>query len=86
MPPELIGLRPGQHAERDIPGLEQFDARLAGNHFAVRRQNRRHIDQILLLDIRVAQRVFECGEGVTMHTHAFGQEHPELDLETSHRP
>ena len=75
MAPEFIGLRPGHDAERDVPRPEQIDPGLARNHLAARRQNGRHIDQVLLLDIRVAQGELERGQGVAMDAHAFGQEH-----------
>src|ERR1700736_1834553 len=42
---------------------------------ATRRKNGRHINQVLLLDIRVAQGELECGEGMAMDADTLGQEH-----------
>jgi hypothetical protein len=58
--PEFIGLRAGHHAEGDISGPEQLDPFFAGDNLAARREDGRHINQILLLDIRIAQRELEC--------------------------
>ena len=72
MPPELVGLRPRHDAEGDVAGLQQFDPRLAGDDLAARRQDRRDINQILLLDVRVAQGELESGQGVAMNADALG--------------
>jgi len=69
MTPEFIGLRSGQYAESDVPGLERLDPYFAGNNLAARRESGRYINQVLLLDIRVAQREFERGEGMAMDTY-----------------
>src|SRR3984957_17409851 len=56
---EFVSLGPRHHAKRDLARTQRGDADLARNEFALRRQDRRDRDQILLLDIGIAQRIFE---------------------------
>ena len=72
-PTEFVGLRPRQHAEGDFARAQRGDPDLTGNELALRRQDRGHRDQILLLDIGIAQRIFEGGELLAMHADAAGE-------------
>ena len=72
---KFIGLRPCQHAESDISGPEQFDPLFSGDNLAARREDGRHINQILLFNIRIAQSELECRESIAMDAYALSQEH-----------
>jgi len=69
----LIGLGARHHAERDLAGAQRRDPGLPGDQLATWRQDRGHGHEVLLLDIGVAQRIFECGERVAMDAGAAGQ-------------
>jgi len=75
MAAEFVGFRPSHDTESDIARPQQFHAGFAGHHLTTRRQNGRHINQVLLFDVGVAQRELKRREGMTMNAHAFGQEH-----------
>ena len=57
------------------PGLKVATPAHAGCSFAARRQDRGYGDEVLLLDIGVAQREFERRQQVAMDADASGQEH-----------
>ena len=56
------------------PGLSAATPTWRVNELALRRQDRRDRDQILLLDIGIAQRKFERGQLLAMDADAAGEE------------
>jgi len=57
------------------PGLRSSTPCFTSDNLATRRQDGRHVNQILLLDIRIAQCELECRESIAMDAYALGQEH-----------
>ena len=70
----LVGLGARHDAEGDLAGTQRGDAGFARQLVAMRRQDRRHGDEILLLDIGIAQRQLERGELIAMNADAARQE------------
>jgi hypothetical protein len=64
--PTWAGPRVTQPSLRHGCWLEQLDPCFAGDNLAARRENGRHINQVLLLDIRVVPGKLECREGMAM--------------------
>jgi len=75
MAPGFIGLGARHHAEGDLARAQHADANLAIDEFAIGGQDRGDADQVLLLDIGVAQRKFEGGQPLPVDADAAGQEH-----------
>ena len=73
-PAGLSGLGPCHHAEGDLAGLQRLHALVAFEMLAAGRQDGRDGDQVLLLDIGIAQRQLESGELLAMDPDAAGQE------------
>ena len=73
-PAGLVGLGAGHHAEGDLARTQRRDACFARELLAIGRQDRGDGDEILLLDVGVAQRELEGGEPVAMDADAAGEE------------
>src|SRR5262249_34879909 len=69
-PAEFVGFGPRHDAERDLARAQRGDTDLARNELALRRENRRDRDQILLFDIGIAQGIFEHRQLLAMDAHA----------------
>src|SRR5262249_2958508 len=67
--------RPCHDAERDFPRPQRGNAGATADQLAVRREDRRHRDEVLLLDIGVAPGVFERRQRMAVYADAVGEEH-----------
>src|SRR5262245_61011456 len=79
-PTGLVGLAAGEHTIGDLAGLQRGNARLARDQLASRRQDRGDADEVLLLDVGIAQGNLEGGKLVAMHARAAGEEYALRDL------
>ena len=68
----LVGFGARHDTERDFAGAQSGNPGRGRDEFTSRRQNRGDGDEVLLLDIRVAQRIFKCGEQVPVNADAAG--------------
>ena len=70
----LISLDPGQDAEGNLARPEGRNPGRPLHLDATGRQDRRDGDNILLLDVRIAESIFKCSQALAMNAYASGQE------------
>jgi hypothetical protein len=71
----LVRFSSRHDAERDLARVQSGNPGRGRNELTPWRQDRRDGHEVLLLDIRGAQRVFEGGEQVAVNADAAGQEY-----------
>jgi hypothetical protein len=72
----LIRITASQYTKANCSGFQRLNAFVSADDLTLRRQNRRHLHQVLLGDTGGTQRILKRFELKFMPSDAFGQEHP----------
>jgi hypothetical protein len=72
----LFRVTTSQNAETDRTGLQMLDTFVSADDLTMRRQNRRHLNQILLSNTCIAKCILKGFEFKFMPSDTLGQKHP----------